>query len=317
MCSDPKEIFSSIEDLGRSTNRSIFLALGMFDGVHLGHQKVLAKVNQMAQESGLAMAFTFPKHPASYLRPESAPSLLMRKDEKADFLLNQGVSGVVLRTFDREFADVEAKYFPAFLIARIPSLAGLCVGENFRFGKGRIGDTQLLVEICKEVGLCVSVVKSETIDNEPISSSRIREALSVGRINEVNKMLGRKYKISARPVNGNKLGREIGFPTINVPWNPQAHPAFGVYTGRVWNIDENQKKFAIANYGMRPTVENNAQSPLLEIHLLDSISNEFELPEQIISMELENFVRVEKKFGSLDDLKNQIKKDLKVAGKYR
>ena len=91
----------------------------------------------------------------------------------------------------------------------------------------------------------------------------------------------------------------------------------GVYTGRVWNIDENQKKFAIANYGMRPTVENNAQSPLLEIHLLDSISNEFELPEQIISMELENFVRVEKKFGSLDDLKNQIKKDLKVAGKYR
>ena len=109
--------FTSIEDLGRSTNQPIYLALGMFDGVHAGHQSVLSRSQEIAHENnGIAVAFTFPEHPASFLRPESAPSLLMNKDEKAKYLIQTGMDGVVLRTFDQEFANVEGLHFPSFLI---------------------------------------------------------------------------------------------------------------------------------------------------------------------------------------------------------
>ena len=112
-------VFTSIEDLGRSTNQPIYLALGMFDGVHAGHHSVLSRSQEIARgNNGIAVAFTFPEHPASFLRPESAPSLLMNKDEKAKYLTQTGMDGVVLRTFDQEFANVEGLHFPSFLIAR-------------------------------------------------------------------------------------------------------------------------------------------------------------------------------------------------------
>ena len=303
-------VFTSIEDLGRSTDQPIFLALGMFDGVHAGHQAVLSKSQKIAHENnGKAVAFTFPKHPASFLRPESAPTLLMNKEEKAKRLIETGMDGVVLRTFDQEFANVEGQHFPSFLIARVPTLEGLCVGENFRFGKGRTWDSHHLKTFGEEVGLTVEVVESKLYSALPVSSSRIREALLSGGIEEVNKMLGWHYTISSSVQRGKGMGREFGFPTINLPWSPEALPAFGVYVGQV-TCDGEESKYAIANYGLRPTVEEGVTKPLLEVHVLDSIEEGFGFEGSNVSMTLEAFLRPEKKFDSVDDLRIQIKKDI-------
>ena len=312
------EVFTSIEDLGRSTDRQVYLALGMFDGVHRGHEAVLLQAQKIARENGgTAIAFTFPEHPASYLRPDQSPSLLMNKDEKAKRLLEVGMEGVVLRTFDREFADVEAQHFPSFLIARVRSLAGLCVGQNFRFGKGRKGNDKCLKEYGKEIGLSVDVVESKLFSSSPVSSSRIREALMQGKVGDVNEMLGWKYTISGEVLNGKGMGKEFGFPTINIPWHPEARPAYGVYLGRVKNESNRETKYAIANYGLRPTVEEDATQPLLEVHVLDSIDDKFGLAGQQLSMSLDTFLRPEQKFDSVDDLKSQIKSDLLKAESFR
>ena len=308
------EVFTSIEDLGRSTDQPVYLALGMFDGVHRGHEAVLHQAQQSARENGgIAVAFTFPEHPASYLRPEEKPSLLMNKDEKAKRLLEIGMEGVVLRTFDREFADVQARHFASFLIARVPSLTGLCVGQNFRFGKGRTGNDTALKEYGEEVGLSVDVIKSELFSSLPVSSSRIREALMAGKVSDVNDMLGWKYTISGEVLKGKGMGKEFGFPTINIPWGPEARPAYGVYLGRVKNGSSEETKYAVANYGLRPTVEEGATQPLLEVHVLDPIDEEFGSAGQQLSMTLESFLRPEQKFDSVDKLKSQIEYDLLKA----
>jgi riboflavin kinase/FMN adenylyltransferase len=308
------EVFTSIEDLGRSTDQPVYLALGMFDGVHRGHEAVLHQAQKSARENGgIAVAFTFPEHPASYLRPEEKPSLLMNKDEKAKRLLEIGMEGVVLRTFDREFADVQARHFASFLIARVPSLTGLCVGQNFRFGKGRTGNDTALKEYGEEVGLSVDVIKSELFSSLPVSSSRIREALMAGKVSDVNDMLGWKYTISGEVLKGKGMGKEFGFPTINIPWCPEARPAYGVYLGRVKNGSSEETKYAVANYGLRPTVEEGATQPLLEVHVLDPIEEEFGSAGQQLSMTLESFLRPEQKFDSVDKLKSQIEYDLLKA----
>ena len=308
------EVFTSIEDLGRSTDQPVYLALGMFDGVHRGHEAVLHQAQQSARENGgIAVAFTFPEHPASYLRPEEKPSLLMNKDEKAKRLLEIGMEGVVLRTFDRGFADVQARHFASFLIARVPSLTGLCVGQNFRFGKGRTGNDTALKEYGEEVGLSVDVIKSELFSSLPVSSSRIREALMAGKVSDVNDMLGWKYTISGEVLKGKGMGKEFGFPTINIPWYPEARPAYGVYLGRVKNGSSEETKYAVANYGLRPTVEEGATQPLLEVHVLDPIDEEFGSAGQQLSMTLESFLRPEQKFDSVDKLKSQIEYDLLKA----
>ena len=270
------------------------------------------------KNNGVAIAFTFPEHPGSFLRPENSPKLLMNKDEKAAQLLKTGVDGVVLRTFDHEFANVEGIHFPSFLIARLPSLQGMCVGENFRFGKGRSGDSEDLKEYGREVGLSVEVVQSELYSNSPVSSSRIRESLLAGEIKEVNQMLGRKYIVSNHVLRGKGMGKEFGFPTINLPWSPQARPAYGVYTGTVSRGDSGQTKYAIANYGLRPTVEEDATQPLLEVHVLDPIDLGFGSGGELLSMCLEDFLRKEqKKFESLDELKKQINLDILRAEELR
>ena len=308
------EVFTSIEDLGRSTDKAIYLALGMFDGVHRGHEAVLLQAQKNARENGgIAVAFTFPEHPASYLRPEEKPNLLMNKDEKAKRLLEIGMEGVVLRTFDREFADVQARHFASFLIARVPSLTGLCVGQNFRFGKGRTGNDTALKEYGKEVGLSVDAIESELFSSLPVSSSRIREALMAGKVSDVNEMLGWNYTISGEVLKGKGMGKEFGFPTINIPWCPEARPAYGVYLGRVKNGSSEETKYAVANYGLRPTVEEGATQPLLEVHVLDPIDEEFGSAGQQLSMTLESFLRPEQKFDSVDKLKSQIEYDLLKA----
>ena len=307
-------IFSSIEQLGSRFTEPVNLALGMFDGVHLGHQQVLqASQNHACEINGNAVAFTFPTHPASFLRPEHAPPLLMNAEQKAKMLHSYGMNHVILRSFDHELAQVEADEFALFMKERIPSVAGFSVGKNFRFGKDRIGDASFLKHVAGKMGIEVEIVDFKSMDGTVVSSSIIREKLKAGDITNVNHMLGRSYRIDGIVSSGKKMGRQIGFPTMNIAWNPEATPAFGVYAGMVKHLGEGIKAPAVANYGIRPTVENDARVPKLEIHILDEFNEEKWGYNSEVEMALEHFIRPEKKFDSIDELKKQIEMDRSKA----
>jgi riboflavin kinase/FMN adenylyltransferase len=311
------EIFSSIKEFGESQKGNpVVLSIGMFDGVHLGHQAVLEETTKVARAmNAIPVAFTFPEHPGSFLRPGDQPPLIMDSQTKAKMLLQYGVSGVVMRRFDQKLANVEAKDFIAFLQGLIPSLVGICVGQNFRFGQKRVGDSQFLLKSGKLKGVNVHIIDSKTSGTEPVSSSRIRMALTQGKIEQVNKMLGSPYRIKGVVKPGKAMGRTIGFPTLNVDWNPEAKPAYGVYAGTV-NTEE-KEVYAVANYGLRPTLESEALIPKLEIHALGSFNPDIWKAGIEISMQLLQFIRHEQKFESLESLKEQITQDKQTAEKLR
>ena len=303
-------IFSSIKEFGSECSEPICLALGMFDGVHIGHRQVLdAAINQSNESEGSAVAFTFPEHPARFLRPEQAPPLLMNPEQKALSLQAYGMKEVIMQSFDAELAEIPFTVFPDFLKRRIPSLSGVCVGQNFRFGKGRAGDSSLLREIAVKAGLKVNIVESINCDSLPVSSSRIREALSLGNIEQVNQMLGRDYSIFGIVSSGKGMGRKIGFPTLNLDWDPEAKPAYGVYAGEVKNIKTGIILPAVANYGLRPTLESNVLVPKFEINILADLNeNGWECGSEL-DMSLKFFLRPEKKFQSVEKLSEQIHLD--------
>jgi riboflavin kinase/FMN adenylyltransferase len=309
-------IFSSIEQMGGEFSSPVHLALGMFDGVHIGHQEVLkASIFHARENNGSAVAFTFPAHPASYLRPELAPPLLMNSEQKARMLHAYGMNHVILRDFDEELSLVEAADFPTFLKDRVPSLVGMSVGRNFRFGKGRDGDSAYLQEITEKLGMFVTVVDSKTMEATTVSSSRIREALGLGMIEKVNEMLGRDYRIYGEVSPGKQMGRKLGFPTLNLLWEPESFPAYGVYAGKVKNLGIGEVLPAVANYGLRPTIEDDAGVPKLEIHVLEDLNTDDWKYGSDIEMSLQHFIRPEAKFESVDDLKVQIQCDKEKAQK--
>ena len=304
----------SIEGIEGKHHPRVMLALGMFDGVHLGHQAVLNLAVEQAKEfAGTAIAFSFPEHPATLLRPEQAPPLLMNAETKARHLVKRGIKEVILQPFNHEFSQIEASRFIEFLTRHIPTLHTLCVGKNFRFGKNRMGDHAFLQETAHSAGLKVLVADSESWGDHPISSSRIRLALSEGRIEEVNQMLGREYVMEGLVCPGNAVGREIGFPTLNLNWSPQAHPVFGVYAGTATNLETGQKLPSVANYGLRPTLEELNTEPLLEVHLLEEPEAEHWKPGIELRMEVHSFLRTERAFESLEELKAQIQLDKNQA----
>lgn len=309
-----ERVFDSIVQFGSKWEQEVCLAVGMFDGVHLGHRSVLdLAIEQAGSFSGSGVALTFPLHPASYLRPGKEPPLLMSPMDKAESLLSTGMDAVILQPFDQLLSNLEAQQFLPFLREHIPSLKAITVGKNFRFGKNRNGDSTMLEEMGLGHGLKVKVAPSLVLDNSPVSSSRIRHALSEGNIKEVNQMLGRPYPISGQVISGKAMGRTLGFPTLNLQWNPQARPAFGVYSGIVKERRTGVQLPAVANYGIRPTVEQKVESPLWEIHCLEQpdVSNWQEGAH--LEMEVSSFLRPEMKFKNVDELSAQVSKDCAEA----
>ena len=311
-----KRVFDSIAHLGREWKKEVSLALGMFDGVHRGHQVVLdSAATDAAKFCGTSVALTFPKHPASFLRPGKEPALIMNPTEKSKKLLSSGMGAVIMHPFDQELSEVPAVEFVHFLKERIPNIRSICVGQNFRFGQNRTGDSVNLIAYGSKEEIDVKVAESLILNDFPISSSRIREALSVGDMDQVNDMLGRKYLVSGEVVAGKSLGRTMGFPTLNLAWSPEAKPAYGVYAGWVEEAKSGQKMPAVANYGLRPTVSLGADLPLLEIHCLEQPDLSFWNEGAELSMELSTMIRTEKKFAGVADLKLQIEQDCEIARK--
>ncbi len=309
-----RPVFDSFERFGRQWKRDTCLAVGMFDGVHRGHRAVLDLAKEEASLSDMVVAaLTFPEHPASLLRPGEQPPLLMRPQEKADHLLAAGVSAVILHPFDREMSELRPREFVSYLRSRFPALRSICVGMNFRFGRNREGDGSLLMKYGKDFGMQVLVADAVVLEQLPVSSSRIREALAAGELSKVSQMLGRDYSVKGTVCSGKGLGRVMGYPTLNLSWDPEARPRYGVYAGWVKEAGSGQILPAVANYGMRPTIEREATEPVLEAHCLQEPKASIWKRGAEMSMSLNFFLRPEKKFSGASELTTQIADDCKKA----
>lgn len=295
----------------------VHLAIGMFDGVHQGHRAVIEPAVLAAKASGgTAAVLTFWPHPSALFRPADPTRLILPPDIKARLLGELGVATVVSEPFTRELAALPAADFLPWLKQQVPALAAVYVGENFRFGQKRAGDVALLERVGAALGLAVVSAPRVSAGGELVSSTRIRAHLLAGEIEAANALLGYPY-FSAGPVrSGKRLGRTIGFPTLNQHWSPDLRPALGVYAVRVRGSapqgSPGNPLPAVANYGLRPTVEN-ATEPKLEIHVLGPCP--YDTGDEL-EVEWLKFLRPEMKFAGLDALRTQIDADREAALRF-
>jgi riboflavin kinase/FMN adenylyltransferase len=302
--------FSSLEQAAALPRWPLHLAIGMFDGVHLGHRAVIEPAVQAARRSGgLAVVLTFFPHPSTLFRPENPTRLIMPPAAKARVLFQLGVDAVIEQPFTLEFARIAAEEFLPYLRQTLPTLARVYVGENWRFGRGRRGDVPFLVAEGRRLGLAVFSAPRVSLDGEPISSTRLRTLIGEGDIARANTLLGYNYFSEGVVVPGAHLGRELGFPTLNLGWEPEVPPRLGVYTARVSGAKSPVPLPAVANYGLRPTVENDAH-PRLETHVLGPCPFG---EGDTITVEWLRFLRPEKKFANAAELRAQIAQDVAAA----
>ena len=290
--------------------RPLHLAIGMFDGVHLGHHAVIeAAVHSARRCGGISAVLTFWPHPSRIFRPDHAVRLIMTPALKNRQLARLGVDAVITQPFDANYASIEAEDFLPRLKQALPSLTTIYVGENWRFGRGRRGDIALLVAEGKQYGIAVVSAPRINQNGEPISSTRIRTYLEEGRLEEANALLGYTYFAEGMVAPGKQLGRKLGFPTLNVVWEPDLRPRFGVYAVLVSGDKAVEPLPAVANYGLRPTVENSV-IPRLEIHVLAPCP--FDAGDAL-SIEWLSFLRSERKFDGVESLRTQIAADREAA----
>jgi riboflavin kinase/FMN adenylyltransferase len=308
---------AQIDGLEHATlpSRPLHLAIGMFDGVHLGHRAVVdAAVQSARAKGGLSGVLTFWPHPSALFRPENPTKLIQPPATKARMLNRLGVDAVITQPFTPELASIEAEAFLPWLKQKLPHLTAVYVGENFRFGRGRLGDVALLMATGRRHAIEVFSAPRVSLDGQPISSTRIRAQLEAGDIARANALLGYTYFAHGFVARGKQLGRTIGFPTLNVAWAPELRPRFGVYAVRIFDpgIEGSPRLPAVANYGLRPTVEQTTE-PRLETHVLaDCPFGE----GSHVKIEWLRFLRPEMKFASLENLRAQIARDRAVAEDY-
>lgn len=297
------------------------IALGNFDGIHLGHQKVLQPILQaftQASKPSYATVVTFNPHPQEFFSGQSR-QLLTPLPEKIKLLEQLGVEQLVLLPFDRELAALSPQQFVENILVEKLQATKISVGKDFRFGNKRAGTAIDLSEIASKFGIEVAIATLQTRAEEQneakpirISSSLIRQALAEGDIETANRMLGRAHTLTGEVVKGQQLGRTIGFPTANLQVSPiKLLPRYGVYCTRVFIEENNQSSIpGVMNIGCRPTVAGDA--PTIEVHLLDW---QGDLYGKTLTVSLEKFLRPEQKFSSLDALKAQITSDRDLARK--
>ena len=282
----------------------------MFDGVHLGHRAVIDMAVQSARrDGGVAAVLTFWPHPSALIRPDKATRLIIDTETKVRLLAATGVDAIIMQHFTPELAGIEAEAFLPYLKRFLPKLHTIYVGENWRFGRGRRGDIAMLVSEARQHGVVVLSSARINENGQPISSTRIRACLEAGEIEEVNTLLGYVYFSEGAVERGKSLGRELGFPTLNLTWEPELRPRLGVYAVRVSGAKAKGTFAAVANYGLRPTVEQSTQ-PRLEVHLLGDCP--FGAGDEI-KVEWLHFLRPEKRFCDVGQLQTQIAEDCAAA----
>jgi riboflavin kinase/FMN adenylyltransferase len=293
----------------------LHVAIGVFDGVHAGHRAVLASAVAAAnQDGGKVVALTFEPHPSRIIRPQNPVLLILNRKQKDARLLEAGADEIVHQAFDPAHRAMTAEAYIPWLKERFPALVSLHVGDNFCYGQGRKGDAERLAVDGNAQSLSVEIIPPVKTCGEITSSSRIREALVAGELELANSMLVRPYEAEGAIESGRKVGRSIGFPTLNVPWKPELVPCYGVYAGEVVT-PEGIAEPAVLNWGVRPTVDANASEPLLEAHVLRS-SGILPAPGSNIRVRWLKRIRPEQRFEDLNKLRQQIEVDCLTARQF-
>src|SRR6202451_589479 len=283
--------------------RGAVVAMGNFDGVHLGHRAVIAAALQMGRAHGrAALALTFEPHPRLFFSPNSPQFRLTDESAKLRLLAGTGLAGAVVMTFDKARAGTTAQDFIHHeLIGRL-GISGIAVGYDFHFGKGRVGSPSLLVNEAPRLGIEVDVQAHIDIAERPVSSSAIRMALAEGQIEDATAMLGGPWFVTGEVIHGEKRGRELGYPTANIRLDKNCGLKHGIYAVRV---SRGSERFdGVASFGRRPTFDNGA--PLLEVFLFDFKGD---LYGTALDVAFIAFIRDELKFDSIDGLIRQMDDD--------
>jgi len=286
----------------------VFLAIGVFDGVHLGHRAVIERAARDAKAAGgTAVVVSFDPHPVRVLRPEQAPRLLTSTMHKIRLISELGVRHFLLIPFDAAFGATPPEQFIRQLAAAC-HLKEICVGHQWSFGKGRTGNLELLRRLADELGFDEVGVQAVCINGEIVSSTLIRGAVQSGDLAKAARLLGRDYSILGTVVQGDQIGRKLGFPTANLSAHNEQFPPNGVYAVDAMLNGERLK--GIVNIGVRPTIAHATGVRLLELHIFDF---DRDIYGQDIEVFFRAFIRPEQKFAGLDELKAQIAKDVEQA----
>lgn len=304
-------VFRGIPERAQSATA---LTIGNFDGVHRGHQALLARVREAADGFGLpATVLTFEPHPREFFAPAAAPVRLSSLREKLELLAANGVDRVHVCRFDRKFAALEPAAFVEGVLVRGLGTRWLAVGDDFRFGAMRAGDFAMLQAASHEFGFRLETLPTVMIDGQRVSSSAVRAALAAGNMAEAEKLLGRPYGISGRVVHGDKLGRELGFATANVQLKHNRPPLTGIYAVKVCGLEpDDRMRDGVASLGVRPTVTASGKA-ILEVHLLDFDADVY---GRHVRVDFLKKIRDEEKYADLDTLKAQIARDVEVARSF-
>jgi riboflavin kinase/FMN adenylyltransferase len=291
------------------------VAIGNFDGVHLGHQSILKKAQEMGKNTGLpVVVLTFNPHPTLELRPQSPMKLLMTYEEKRTQLESLGIEFCVEEPFNAEFAALSAhEFFHEYLLKTLHAQA-IIVGMDFAFGRKREGNIELLKQYCAEKQVQLELAQPVLKEGRVISSSLIREALSKGDLKDAEQLLGHPFSYRGEIVHGDKRGRTIGFPTANMKCEEKFPLLPGVYATSVYW--QGQVHPSVTNIGKRPTFQQDEGLNLIplkiETHILDQT---FDLYGEILEVRFHDRIRDERKFASIDELKMQIQSDVNLAKK--
>jgi len=291
--------------------RPTVVTLGVFDGLHLGHQLIMKTVVDRARAIGaVPTVLTFEPHPRAVLHPESAPPLLQTFDQKIEALGILGIEQTIIIHFDLAFSQVRAEDFLRETIANRLHAKEVYLGRGFAFGHNREGHIELLRRVSSQLGFFADEVPEVRLRGERIGSTRIRELLLSGQVNLARRMLGRPYGVEGPVVRGDERGKQLGFPTANIEPQNRVIPRRGVYVTAT--LIAGQWRRSVTNIGMRPTFGDAVESSL-ETHVLNWTGD---LYGDVVRVRFLHRLRNEKKFGSVEELKAQIARDVEAAQRY-
>lgn len=288
----------------RNDDRGCAVAIGNFDGLHLGHQAILAVLTERGREAGLpAAVLTFEPHPREYFAPAQAPARLMRLRDKAEALAATGIAELRVLRFDAALAGMDAGTFIGQALVQAMRAKRVVIGEGFRFGRGRDGDVALLRRAGMSRGFAVDVVVPHRLAGNVVSSTRVREALAAGQIGEAHALLGRPFGISGRVIAGQELGVRLGFPTANIRLHRRVSPVAGIFAVRVSGAGL-ERRGGVASVGTRPTVGGTEW--LLEAHVFGF---EGDLYGRRLDVEFVARLRDERRFDDLEAMIVEMRRD--------
>lgn len=301
------ELIRGLQNI-RPAHKGCVATIGNFDGVHLGHQSVIGELAEEGQDLGLpTLIMTFEPQPMEVFKPDDSPARLTRLREKLRALSRYAVDRVLCVQFNKRFASITAEAFVKQILVDGLGVKHLVVGDDFRYGKGRLGDLASLKAAGGQYGFEVANMRTFSIDNQRVSSTRIRDALAKGDLIEAEKLLGRPYRMCGRVAHGDKIGRTLGIPTANIHLHRNVSPVQGIYVVEVYGVNSRPWP-GVASVGTRPTVDGTRA--LLEIYLLDF---DEEIYGRHLNVDFLHKLRDEEKFDSLEILKQRIQEDIKDA----